>query len=517
MSIMLDETSDTQRTFQVGLSAQSGIFFPKDDTLTLRNFPSEVGLITLEFRVNRFLPEAFTHTVRFGLWIDVRGPAPSLDAAIETFGNVARGMAAILSLTANAAIEDPTADVAIETTPGGEIREFWSRDGPSYDWPRGFGRGIPTQLPQFVADAWFQQPEKDRERLFRAIVQYHHAVQNWTPGSEIAALSHIWIGMEAITKLFRDRRQVELELDLTQLKELYATERSAEIGKKVEFANPNALDGEIRRRHFFQGDDAVYKLAKAASNAYEHSFSPLWEVREQAVKAVEPAGTYLRVAIFDLLGLDDKVKALLLSPQFERPYNGWMDTSLHGVLSGPSTAVESIEGYPEIEIYNEHFQLGVDSEEDAAIGQRTRIAASNLPPGVSFKPSSMSITASPSITEDMGLLTNTSEAELMKSGTTAWQETTVSGRPVSSIQISDLLGDPIHTEWRSGISFDPSLEYRVETTKMPEKGVDRADLLRSAERVRQERVLEGWEPVCALAGPEKGSVSILYKRDLPQN
>ena len=53
---MADETAASQRTFRVGLRAQTGIYFPKGDTLTLKNFPSEVGLIDLVFGVNRFLP-----------------------------------------------------------------------------------------------------------------------------------------------------------------------------------------------------------------------------------------------------------------------------------------------------------------------------------------------------------------------------------------------------------------------------------------------------------------------------
>lgn len=509
---MSETQAATNRTFRVGLRAQTGVYFPKADTLTLKNYPSDSGLIDLIFSVMRFQPEDFKHPVRFGLWVDVSGPAESMDAAVETFGNVARGMAAILSFTANAAIQDPTADVAFETTPGCETREFWTREKPRLDWPKGLGRGILTQLPELVIQAWCGQPEKERERLSRAIVQYHHAVQNWIPGSEIAALSHIWIGMEALTKVFRDRRQVELGLNLEQLIGRYSAERSTELGKTFELSGLNALDGEIRRRHFFQGDDGLYKIAKEASDAYEHSFSPLWAVREKAVKALEPAGAYLREAILDLLDLDDRVKRALTSPLFSQPYNDMMDISLHGELKGPSGALETVEDYPDIDVFSEQFQLTVDSEEDAVIGNRSRIAALGLPTGVSFKPSSMDITASLSVTEGTELLTGKSQAGLIESSATAWEQTSKDGRSVSSTRFGELLGEPIRTEWTPGISFDESIEYRVEITKMPESGVDQADLLRSAERVKEERVLEGWEPVCALPVIDARSVSILYRK-----
>src|SRR5215216_7755730 len=94
-------------TFAVGLSAPTGIYFPKDETLKIVNFPSEVGRINLEFQTYRVQFEGFDSPVRVGLWIDVTGEALSLSDAIETYGNVARGLTTILSLAANATVEDP--------------------------------------------------------------------------------------------------------------------------------------------------------------------------------------------------------------------------------------------------------------------------------------------------------------------------------------------------------------------------------------------------------------------------
>jgi hypothetical protein len=318
--------------------------------------------------------------------------------------------------------------------------------------------------------------------------------------------------MESLTKLFRARRVAELGLDLGQLMARYADERSAETGKKVEFKHPNDLDGEIRRRHFFQSNDSVYQIAKAASNAYEHSFSPLWEVRDQAVKVVEPAGSYLRQAIIEQLGIDENAKTLLLSALFRLPYNDALGTSLHGELTGPSETIDAMEGYPDVEWESVPFQLGVDAEEDATIGCRTRIAVPSMPPGVTFKPTNMALTASPAVTEGTGLLSDTSEAGLADRGATAWQDVTDRGRPASIVQIGDLFANPIRTIGTSAISFNASFEYRVETTTIPETGVDRADMLRSAERVRRGREVDGWELLCALPRSDEFSVSLVYRR-----
>src|SRR5215212_2835316 len=59
-----------KRTFAVGLSAPTGLYFPKDETLKIVNFPSEVGRINLEFQTYRVEFDGFDSPVRVGLWID---------------------------------------------------------------------------------------------------------------------------------------------------------------------------------------------------------------------------------------------------------------------------------------------------------------------------------------------------------------------------------------------------------------------------------------------------------------
>ncbi len=105
------------------------------------------------------------------------GEAPSLSDAIETYGNVARGITAILSVAANAAIEDPTADVAFETTVTADRREYWARNGPGWDVPPGIGRWIRPMLVKTLVEAFARCPDDKRDRFIRSIIQYHHAIQ----------------------------------------------------------------------------------------------------------------------------------------------------------------------------------------------------------------------------------------------------------------------------------------------------------------------------------------------------
>lgn len=476
---------ESERTFRVGLRADTGLYFANSETLALKDFPSEVGLVDLVFSTNRLAAKGFSHPIRVGLWIDVRGPSPSMSAAVETFGNVARGMTAILSVAANAAIEDPTADMAYEWTAGTKQREYWSRNAPDYEFPSGFGRAIIPDLPAALIRAYAEHPEQDR--FHRAIVQYHHAVQDWVPGSEIASLAHIWIGMEALTKIVRSQLMNDLGLSLDELLTRYSDLLSAERGETVILRNLNDLDGEIRRRHLFQGDDRTYKLAKQASDGYEHSFNPLWKVRDQAVQALEPAAEYLRRGIFDYSGIDAPVKDAMLNEYFSLPLDATLTLSLTGELDGTPDALDAMDDYPDIQWGGEPLQRGVDEEGDAQTGFRHRIAA-NLPADVTFKPTGIAMNASRAVAQGTAVLAGTTQSALSnEDSATHWGEVTDGGRAASAVQTGAIFDQSIRTDGENAISFDAVTEYRVETVLWPETGIDLEDIHRSVERLQTER------------------------------
>lgn len=506
-----------ERTFVVGLRASTGLYFPNDDTLTINGFPAaEVGLIDIVFRMNRLSAEGFSHPIRVGLWIDVSGAAPSMSAAVEAFGNVARGMTAILSVAANAGIEDPTADMAYETTEGNSQREYWSRNAPEFEFPSGFGRAIIPQLPAVLIRAYAQHPEQDR--FHRAIVQYHHALQNWVPGSEIASLTHVWVGMEALTKIVRSQLMSNLGLSTDKLRTHFSALLSSETGKKVELRGFNDLDGEIRRRHLFQGDDATYKLAKDASDGYEHSFDPLWQVRDQAVQALEPAAAYLRRGILDYSGIDADAKNVLLHEYFRLPFDVTLWSSLTGELTGTPEALDGMDYYPDIQWASEPFQRGIDEEGDAQVGFGTRIVSANLPLGVAFKPTGMDIYTSPAMAQGTAVLAGKSRSALSDQGpSTPWKDVTGGGRVASSIRISDVFDQSIRTDGERAISFDAQCEYRVESIRMSETGIDPEDMLRSAEKLRATRASDGWELLCALPQSEDSVLRLVFRRIIPES
>jgi hypothetical protein len=500
------------RTFAVGLSAATGLYFPKDETLKIVNFPSEVGRINLEFQTHRVQFEGFDNPVRVGLWIDVTGEAPSLSDAIETYGNVARGLTAILSVAANAAIEEPTAEVAFETTVTAERREFWARTGPSWEVPLGMGRWIRPMLVQTMVEAYARCPEEKRDRFIRSIIQYHHAIQNWAPGSEIAALSHIWVGVEAITKLIRDKRMAELGLTVHEFREHYGTVLSQEQGRTITLRGLNDLDGELRKRYIFQGDEATYNFAHDASDAYEHSFSPLWEVRDQALQALEKAAGYLREAILEYAGIHPDAKTDMLNAYYQMPFDSSLRLTIEGELRGTPEELNAIEGYPDIEWENPPIQRGVDEEGDALVGYASRIAAVNLPGEASFHPMQFGILASPAMAVNLGMVAGTNraaiEGEVIPVPGAPAEEL---GRQVVGFQIRDLFDQQIRTEGRGLLSFDASSEFRVETVTAPAEG-DQENIIRSVEGLRQRRAAEGWELLCALPESAETGLSLVFRR-----
>ncbi len=54
-------STESERSFRVGLRVDTGVYFPQDETLTVRNFPSELGRIDVVFSTNRLPAEGFAH------------------------------------------------------------------------------------------------------------------------------------------------------------------------------------------------------------------------------------------------------------------------------------------------------------------------------------------------------------------------------------------------------------------------------------------------------------------------
>lgn len=180
-----------QSEYVVVLRAPAGIYFGRDDPLTTMRFPSQLGPVEITFGTARTRLDGFTNPIRAGLWADARGNASSLSEAVEVFANFTRGVAAVLSVAANAPVGHFTADFAFDNTRGRHEREYFRRSYPADPQVPSRGRRVDAALALALFTAWMRKPVKELERWHRAANAYHHALQEWEPGAEIPATSHL--------------------------------------------------------------------------------------------------------------------------------------------------------------------------------------------------------------------------------------------------------------------------------------------------------------------------------------
>ncbi|GJL55069.1 MAG: hypothetical protein NPIRA02_22010 [Nitrospirales bacterium] len=133
------------------------------------------------------------------MWVDARGPAPSLSSAIEAFWSAAQFFSTLISFCSNGYAGECQLHIAFDNTPGKRKREFFEN---FQTWKRGLpipSRKINPKVVVRIIDAL--STHKDSDRIRRAIVQYELTLKNWFKGGEILATSHLYMGMEALVRV----------------------------------------------------------------------------------------------------------------------------------------------------------------------------------------------------------------------------------------------------------------------------------------------------------------------------
>lgn len=276
------------------------------------------------------------------LWLQVQGPAPSMEAAVNLAVATASDYVRQLAFGANAWQGLAKVHLAYDSTAGNAEREFfqnWIIDE----------RGLPRVARAVDADLMFallvaisQLTIKDRSRVVRAVHQYTDALQHWKSGSEVYALAHLYMGVEAITPLvikrevarrdLKDRKALELALNGPPADSIWlrlATRHYQAAGGFV----PSKLDPWARREVVFRGDKATYRSAQRASNQLEHGLADHADIHTQAVKAVGKTAEYLREAVLDLLPLSSTDRDKLKTAPYSTPMNtGGFERRLLGTI-----------------------------------------------------------------------------------------------------------------------------------------------------------------------------------------
>jgi hypothetical protein len=324
-----------------------------------------------------FSEEGHESSVPRGLWVDVRGHASHLTAAIDTFANLGNYVASYLAVAANASIEELQPELAYDSSVGLTEREYFQQFLPADRGLPRISRRIDPALPDRLFTAI--KSHGDAERLNRAVQQYAFALRNWRIGRETIAVAHLWMGLEGLTqvakRLLRDKANISEE------------EWKALVGLGDEFR-----DAAIRRAILFQGDAKCYSDAKQVSEGFEHGFAEFAELRELAVGTRVSAANYLRAAILGLSNVGSADATIMLAPPFDIPFEA---TQLARYLKGRVTgAVQSLPAqgqvYPFIRWSTRMTRFARDTDGRYSVSIAERYVP-RIGKGVTFQPERLEV------------------------------------------------------------------------------------------------------------------------------
>ena len=270
-------------------------FLPGHQLQLLFGVADEPFLVTLRTRYLPFggEPEAIPRE----LWVEVSGPGNDLTDAIAKAVQAASTCVGLLCVAMNAATELLTVEIAFDGADEHEMHEFFQNFLVDES-------GLPRLARLVRAEPFvefFNQliVHERADRLLMATFQYEIALRYFLPGRESLALAHLYMAMEALTVIVRER---EIEryggrqalLDAWGIEPKRCRDCSAQIGV-------GDLDAQIRRRILLGGDDEVYRDAKKASDGLEHGFLSGAEINRYATRHLEQLARLVRHAILDLV------------------------------------------------------------------------------------------------------------------------------------------------------------------------------------------------------------------------
>lgn len=300
---MNPELEQTHQEYVVVIRAGDRLRLAPNEELKI-DFKTKEQNVILTFRT-RYRDEGFDTAVPRELWIDVRGPALSLNDAAAQFTNLAMFFTTVISFCANGYAGDCLFHLAYDNTPGRKEREFFEQFVEDERGLPHISRRIkPESVTDFISVLGVHEHTK---RLRRAVIQYVLALKYWSKGEEILAVAHLFMGMEALIPLIRSE---ELK------KQGFASTQQLADSWGIQL---NELDSKIRRDILFQGDQECHKEAKQASDGVEHGFLGFDEVRPLAISVRNATAKYLRNAIIKLLELPSECEDDLLRSAYEKP------------------------------------------------------------------------------------------------------------------------------------------------------------------------------------------------------
>ncbi|MDQ3781127.1 MAG: hypothetical protein M3354_11375 [Chloroflexota bacterium] len=267
---------------------------------------------------------------------------------------------------------------------GGEERDYYSvalSEERKLPLP---GRRVHPEATVALLQAVTSHP--DSPRLHRAITHYAYALGKWAPGLELLAVAHLFMGVDALTKIvLTDELQ---NAGLTSNKSL-----AQSWGIDV-----RQLDAEVRRRVIFQGDGTLQNEVSDISNAFEHGYAAIPDLLSKATSVRDKTAGYLRSAILKASKMDPASEGTLLAPPYVEPQPMYPITAiLRGKLLGEAADLAPPkQQYPLIQWEPVVSRAEKIEPNQLTISLEAKFSQVSLGEGISFLPTSVEYYGPPS-------------------------------------------------------------------------------------------------------------------------
>lgn len=295
------------KTFRVYSRSAASAIIRKNESIDVNSILDGVPIkLVLQTRY----VDGYSSPAPAGMLILAEGEASDCKSAIEKFAGIAQELLAIVALSSNAMMGDIEPEIAFGPRSNSLKREFFQRFVPDIGLSL-TSRFIDVAATTEMIGALYSSSEKGR--LIRGIAQYRQALGYWRNGNELLALSHLFMGVEAMkTACWRHKRQKENKTN---------EDLGAEWGFREEgrMSLMESLDAAAREYLVFQGDADTLKIAKKTSDDFEHGSQDLGLLRPKARESAVATAKYLREAVIEVLDLQRKTRDLLIGERFAAP------------------------------------------------------------------------------------------------------------------------------------------------------------------------------------------------------
>jgi len=347
----------------------AALVFQQDRSFGYDDYPTPLGAVQVSYR-SRWP----TTPVRMPghLWVEINGAGPNFETVVPVLANAGLSGLPVMSLACNVAIQDPQIEIAFESTPGATQREFLQ----AYVRPESSvlsAARIATPEAIAVVQSAVAQSEY-RDALLRACDQYRLALDWWAFGRESLTLAHLWMAVEAITKVQRN-----------ELMRAHAVQSNQALADKLNVSKQD-LDPTVRREYLLAGDVDCYRKAKDASDGFEHGHLGFDVIRTAAVEVRERLARHVRQAIFRLAKVPQATVDMLSSDPFDKPLGTWpLVKFVTGTLVGSGSELGTPEHTYPVVLWAHHLKsVAFDGSGKMQVQFQDRMQP-QLPPGITLE------------------------------------------------------------------------------------------------------------------------------------